>query len=83
MHLAGEDRVGGVSGGGRTFGEVDFSDGVALSEPDGHHADQVGVHFLLRVLLPAHHQRRVPTGRHQVLVKELVVGHWNTARTPW
>ena len=58
-----------------TFGQVDLPDGVTLPEPHRDHADEVGVHLLLRVLLPAHHQGRVPAGGHKVLVEQLVLAH--------
>ena len=56
-----------------TFSEVYLAYSVALSESDRHHANQVGVHFLLCVFLPAHHECWIPTGRHQVFIKELVL----------
>ncbi len=38
-----------------TFSDVDLPDGVSLSQSDGQDTDQVSMHFLLRVFLPAHH----------------------------
>lgn len=34
--------------------------------------------FFLRVLLPPHDQSRVPAGRHQVLIEQLVLRNYKT-----
>lgn len=63
-----------------TFCDVDLTDAVALTQPDRNNAHEVGVHLLLRVLLPPHGQRRVAACRHQVLIEQPVLGHckWQT-----
>lgn len=58
-----------------TFCDVDLTDAVALAQPDRNNAHEVGVHLLLRVLLPPHRQRRVAACRHQVLIEQPVLGH--------
>lgn len=46
-----------------TFSEADLSDSVALSQSHRNHTYQMGMNFLLCVLLSSHGQRRVTTGR--------------------